>query len=139
MTSPFLSNQKPVKRSAPLFWDTVLRETMRRYLPPGLQKRNATESIRLARPGRVRILLNPCAAPLNQNDKHNDKQHARDNLNNGGIVHEIPLSEFLASLCFLPGLQTARNGRQTHWSATRPARVGTRQEGSTLQQTKAPG
>jgi hypothetical protein len=33
------------------------------------------------------VLLNPCAAALDQDDKHNDKQHAGNNPNNCGTVH----------------------------------------------------
>jgi len=32
-------------------------------------------------------LLDPCAAALNQNDQHDEKQHAGDNLDNRGTVH----------------------------------------------------
>jgi len=90
-------------------------------------------------PGREPILLNPGAAPLNQNDKHDDKQNAGDNLNDGGIVHEIPLSEFLVFLCFLLRTKTACKRRQEELErANWLAHTGTRREGSTLQQTNAP-
>jgi len=32
-------------------------------------------------------LLNPCATPLNQNDQHDDKEHAGNNPDNRGTVH----------------------------------------------------
>jgi len=32
-------------------------------------------------------LLNPCATPLNQNDQHDDKEHAKNNPNNRNTVH----------------------------------------------------
>jgi hypothetical protein len=38
------------------------------------------------------VLLNPCAAALDQDHQHDDKQHARDNADNRGTVHfEISL------------------------------------------------
>ena len=33
------------------------------------------------------VLLDPCAAPLNQNDQDDDKKHAADNPDNHGTVH----------------------------------------------------
>jgi len=102
MTSPFLSNQET--SCAPLpFWDTVLREYKTSISPsrPAKGQYNETDSVAMRRRRDLK-LLDPGAAALNQDDKHNDKQHARDNLDDRGTVHEIPLSELLASLCFLP-------------------------------------
>ena len=128
MTSPFLSNQET--SCAPLpFWDTVLREYKTSISPsrPAKGQYNETDSVAMRRRRDLK-LLDPGAAALNQDDKHNDKQHARDNLDDRGTVHEIPLSKFLASVCFLPGDKTACNRRQTAWCALPGLRAPTLDE-----------
>jgi len=102
MASPFLSNQKNFMRSAPFWGYGFARIQIFDISIPACQKAMQRSRIGRDAPGREPTLLHPGAAPLNQDDKHNDKQHARDNLDDRGTVHEIPLSELLASLCFLP-------------------------------------
>jgi hypothetical protein len=96
-------------------------------IPARQGQSNETNSVAMRR-GRELTLLDPGAAPLNQDDKHNDKQHARDNLDDRGTVHEISLSELLSSVCFLPGEKTACNRRQSDWCALPGSRAPTLDE-----------
>src|ERR1017187_1124324 len=45
------------------------------------------------------VLLDPCAAALNQDDQNDDEEHAGDNLDNRGTVHNN--SPFLSTACFM--------------------------------------
>jgi hypothetical protein len=107
-----LSLKSKSSSNAPLpFWDPAPCETKVSISPsrPARGQYKGTTSVAMRR--RIELtLLDPGAAALYQNDKHNNKQHARDNLNDRGIVHEIPLSEFLAFPCFLQELNTSALG-----------------------------
>jgi hypothetical protein len=38
------------------------------------------------------VLLDPCAAALNQKNHHDYKKHTANNANDGDVIHETPLS-----------------------------------------------